>query len=117
MLDDPAPVVLVDNLGANGIQMTLLAWAKSYEMGGVRTALVLSIRDRLKGLGMSLGPATQDVRIHHSDRLAGCGSSCGKLTCATMIDVSPAAIRLRYGTRSSSSSRRAPVSQTGPVST
>ena len=64
VLDDPAPVVLVNNLGDNGVQMTLLAWAKTYELGGVRTALVLSVRDRLKSLGMSLGPATQDIRIH-----------------------------------------------------
>lgn len=67
VLDDPAPVVVVNNLGATGIEMTLLAWAKTYELGSVRTALVLSIRDRLKDLGMSLGPTIQDLRIHHPE--------------------------------------------------
>lgn len=63
VLDDPAPTVSVNNLVETGIQMTLLAWAKSYELGDTRTALVLALRERLAEMGMSLGPATRDLRI------------------------------------------------------
>lgn len=65
VLDDPAPVVVVNNLAETGIQMTLLAWSKTYELGDTRTALVLAIRERLAEMGMSLGPATRDLRIVH----------------------------------------------------
>ncbi len=63
VLDDPAPVVAVNNLAETGVQMTLLAWAKTYELGDTRTALVLALRERLAGMGVSRGPATRDLRI------------------------------------------------------
>lgn len=50
VLEDPAPSVVVGQLADAGVQMTLFAWAKTYELGDVRSGLVLAVRERLDGL-------------------------------------------------------------------
>ena len=67
VLDDPAPSVLVGTLGETGIELTLYAWAKTYELGGTRSELVAAVRDRMDALGMSHGAGPRDVRVYHHD--------------------------------------------------
>ena len=47
VLDDPAPSVSIGRLAETGIEVTLFAWAKTYELGSARTALVMAVRDRM----------------------------------------------------------------------
>lgn len=70
VLDDPAPSVAVSQLADAGTQMTLLAWAKTYELGDTRSELVMAIRERMDALGMSLASAPRDIRLLQDDTQA-----------------------------------------------
>ena len=70
VLDDPAPSVAVSQLADAGTQMTLFAWAKTYELGDTRSELVMAIRERMDALGMSLASAPRDIRLLQDDTQA-----------------------------------------------
>ena len=67
VLEDPAPSVSVGRLAETGIELTLFAWAKTYELGTARNALVMAVRDRMDAAGMSHGAGPRDVRVYHHD--------------------------------------------------
>ena len=67
MLEDPAPSVAVSQLAEAGIQVTVFAWAKTYELGDTRTALVMAISERMEALGMSLSTPPRDIRLVQDD--------------------------------------------------
>ena len=67
VLEDPAPSVAVSQLAEAGIQMTVFAWAKTYELGDTRSALVMAIRERMEALGMSLSTPPRDIRLVQDD--------------------------------------------------
>lgn len=70
VLDDPAPSVAVSQLADAGTQVTLFAWAKTYELGDTRSELVMAIRERMDALGMSLASAPRDIRLLQDDTQA-----------------------------------------------
>ena len=67
VLEDPAPSVAVSQLADAGVQMTLFAWAKTYELADTRTGLVMAVKERMDALGMSLAAAPRDVRLYQPD--------------------------------------------------
>ncbi|MGY0559504.1 mechanosensitive ion channel family protein [Luteimonas sp. A277] len=67
VIDDPAPAVVFNRLGENGVELTLFAWAKSYELGSTRSDLLLRVHSRLQEMGMNPGSAPRDVRVFHHD--------------------------------------------------
>lgn len=67
VLDDPAPSVSIGRLAETGIEVTLFAWAKTYELGSARTALVMAVRDRMDAANLAHGAGPRDVRVYHHD--------------------------------------------------
>ena len=67
VLDDPAPSVSIGRLAETGIEVTLFAWAKTYELGSARNGLVMAVRDRMDAANRSHGAGPRDVRIYHHD--------------------------------------------------
>lgn len=52
ILDDPAPSVTVNKLTATGTELTLCAWAKTYELSGTRSDLIVAVRKQMNELGL-----------------------------------------------------------------
>lgn len=67
VLDDPAPSVSIGRLAETGIEVTLFAWAKTYELGTARNGLVMAVRDRMDAASLSHGAGPRDVRVYHHD--------------------------------------------------
>lgn len=67
VLDDPGPSVVVNRLTEGGIELTLFAWAKTYELGGTRSELVEAIRDRMAAQGVTLTGARRELHVYHHD--------------------------------------------------
>lgn len=67
IMEDPPPAVLFNRLADAGVEMTLFAWAKTYELGSSRSELIQAISERMQELGVTHGAGTQDVRVYHHD--------------------------------------------------
>ena len=52
ILEDPAPAVTVNKLTATGTELTLCAWAKTYELSDTRSDLIVAVREQMNKLGL-----------------------------------------------------------------
>lgn len=63
--DDPPPSVSVTRLGENGVELTLLAWAKTYELGTVRSDLIQAAHDGIIASGLSIPYPQRKLHVYH----------------------------------------------------
>ena len=52
ILEDPAPAVTVNKLTATGTELTLCAWAKTYELSDTRSGLIIAVREQMNRLDL-----------------------------------------------------------------
>jgi small-conductance mechanosensitive channel len=67
VLDDPAPVVRVLNLGENGVDLVLQAFAASDAFIDARSRVVEAVRNQLVGHGLRIPYPRRDLHVYHRD--------------------------------------------------
>jgi small-conductance mechanosensitive channel len=65
ILKEPAPTVDIARLGDGGVDMTLLAWAKTKDAGEAKNRITEAVRSELLSSGMSLPSAQRDLHVYH----------------------------------------------------
>lgn len=67
VLDDPAPVVRVVNLGESSVDLTLFGFARNEDFGDARSRVIEAIRNELVGNGLNIPYPQRDLHVYHSD--------------------------------------------------
>ncbi len=67
VLDEPAPLVRVLNLGENGVDLVLQVFARNDDYGDAHSRLVEAVRDTLIEHGLSIPYPQRDLHVYHRD--------------------------------------------------
>lgn len=67
ILDEPAPVVLVNNLSESSVDLELRAWVNSIDLIEVRSEVTQAVRERLIEKGLNIPYPTRDLHVYHHD--------------------------------------------------
>ena len=67
VLDDPAPVVRVVNLGESSVDLVLHAFARNEDFADARSRIIEAIRNELIGNGLNIPYPQRDLHVYHSD--------------------------------------------------
>ena len=67
MLDEPAPVVRVLNLGESSVDLVLQAFAANDDFIEARSRVVEAVRNQLIGHGLSIPYPQRDLHVYHRD--------------------------------------------------
>jgi small-conductance mechanosensitive channel len=65
VLKTPAPAVDIARLSDTGIDMLLMAWSKTKDLGQARTQLTEAVRRQLLESGMILNTGKRDLHVYH----------------------------------------------------
>lgn len=76
-LADPAPAILLTNLGASTVDWIVQVWAKSADFGDVKQALIRSIKNSLDAAGIEIPFPQMDVHVKR-DTPPGNASTSGE---------------------------------------
>lgn len=70
VLDDPAPVVEVDNLGASSVDFVVRPWVKSGDYWAAKWSLTKALKEGVEAAGLSFPYPQRDVHHHNADAAA-----------------------------------------------
>ena len=69
ILDEPAPVIVVDELADNGVNLLVRPWTRTSEYWNVRWALVEEIKNGFDDRGFSIPYPTRDLHLYNHDKV------------------------------------------------
>lgn len=70
LLDEPAPQILMWNLGDSSVDLAVRCWTKTGEYWDVRSDLLQNIKTELEGAGISIPFPQRDVHIYQETQAA-----------------------------------------------
>jgi len=68
ILDEPAPVIVVDELADNGVNLLVRPWTRTSQYWDVRWALVEEIKNGFDDRGFSIPYPTRDLHLYNHDK-------------------------------------------------
>ncbi len=76
-LEDPAPAVVLVDLGASAVNWSVRVWARTSEFGDVKQAMIRSVKLALDEAKISIPYPQMDVHLDRPTSPAGTGSPAG----------------------------------------
>ncbi|MEJ2538865.1 MAG: mechanosensitive ion channel [Gemmatimonadota bacterium] len=70
VLDDPAPVVAVDNMGASSVDFVVRPWVRGTDYWEVKWALTKALKEELEAAGCNIPYPQRDVHLYSHDAAA-----------------------------------------------
>lgn len=67
VLEEPAPVVAVDNLGASSVDILVRPWVKSEDYWATKWALTKALKERLEAAGCNIPFPQRDVHLFYEN--------------------------------------------------
>lgn len=67
VLDEPPPLVRVNNLGESSVELVLHAFTRNDDYGEARSRVIEAVHDELIGNGLNIPYPQRDLHVFHSD--------------------------------------------------
>ena len=70
VLEEPAPVVAVDNMGASSMDFVVRPWVKGADYWDAKWALTKALKEELEAAGCNIPYPQRDVHLYSQDAAA-----------------------------------------------